>query len=147
MKWIARAIRWALAGIFLYAGLIKAGASEQFSLAILPFTFVPPGWTGSLAIALAAVEILAGVLLLLPRVHIAGSAMVIALCLVFIGALGWALANGIVVDCGCFGRDESPSVEKMVVALLRDVVILAAAGFTLWMGSMHLVLSTDPKSR
>lgn len=146
MKWIARIVRWILAGVFLYAGIIKAGASEQFALAILPFTFVPPDWTGALAVALAVAEILAGVLLLLPRVHLVGSALVIGLCVAFIGALGWALANGIVVDCGCFGRDESPSAAKMVVAMLRDVVIIVAAGFTFWSGWLHLRLSSGPKA-
>jgi len=121
------ALRIALAAVFLYAGLMKAGASEGFVLALLPFTFIPSEWAQPFAILLAWTEVAAGLLLLLPRVHPAGAILTIFLCLVFIGALTWALANGIIVDCGCFGADDTPSAGKMVVALVRDIVLLAAA--------------------
>ena len=58
---IALCMRLALAGVFLYAGLVKAGASQQFAVALLPFTFVPPDWTLPLAHGLACTEILAAI--------------------------------------------------------------------------------------
>ncbi len=131
MRLLALGVRVVLAGLFLYAGAIKASASEEFALALLPFTFVPAAWTGFLAVALAVTEVLAGLLLLLPRVHRIGSAIVLGLCLIFIAALGWALWNGIIVDCACFGRDETPSAGKMILAIGRDILLAAAALFTL----------------
>ncbi len=41
------------------------------------------------------------------------------LCLLFIAVLGWALANGIIVSCACFGQDETPSAAKMAMSLIR----------------------------
>lgn len=124
-------IRLALGGMFLYAGLIKASASEQFALALVPFTFVPTGWIDALAATIAYAEIAAGLLILVPRVYPLGAAAIACLAALFIGVLGWALANGIVVDCGCFGRDEEPSAAKMWAAVLRDIAILAGAALVL----------------
>lgn len=120
-------LRIGLAGIFLYAGLIKAGSSHEFALALLPFTFVPPEWSMPIALALAFTELLAGVLLLMPRVYPIGAGLVCTLCVLFIGVLTWALANGIVVDCGCFGKESEPSKWKMLFAVGRDIMILTAA--------------------
>jgi uncharacterized membrane protein YphA (DoxX/SURF4 family) len=64
---IVLCMRLALAGVFFYAGAVKAGASQQFAVALLPFTFVPPDWTLPLAHSLACTEILAAILLLMPR--------------------------------------------------------------------------------
>jgi uncharacterized membrane protein YphA (DoxX/SURF4 family) len=120
-------LRIALAGLFFYAGAVKAGASQEFAIALLPFTFVPPEWTIPLALALACMEILAAILLLLPRAFPLGAALVCALCLLFIAVLSWALWNGIIVSCGCFGGDESPSAWKMFLAIGRDIILLGAA--------------------
>jgi len=120
-------LRIALAGLFFYAGTVKAGASQEFAIALLPFTFVPPEWTMPLALSLAWMEILAAILLLLPRAFSLGAVLVCALCFLFIGVLSWALWNGIIVSCGCFGGDDSPSAWKMLLAIGRDVVLLSAA--------------------
>ncbi|NDG70371.1 MAG: DoxX family membrane protein [Proteobacteria bacterium] len=120
-------LRLALAGLFFYAGVVKAGASQEFAIALLPFTLVPPEWTMPLALSLAWIEILAAILLLLPRIFPLGAALVCALCVLFISVLSWALWNGIVVSCGCFGADNSPSAWKMLLAIGRDILLLAAA--------------------
>lgn len=124
---ISLLLRIALAAVFFYAGAVKASASQEFAMALLPFTFVPPQWTMPLALALAWTEILAAILLVLPRVFPLGAALVGALCLLFIGVLSWALWNGIIVSCGCFGADDSPSAWKMLLAIGRDIVLLGAA--------------------
>jgi uncharacterized membrane protein YphA (DoxX/SURF4 family) len=121
------ALRLILGITFLYAGLIKASASQAFALALLPFTFIDSMWTGPLAMGLAWMEILAGVLVLAPRIYEAGAAMIASLCLVFIAVLSWALWNGYIVSCGCFGEDVAPSATKMLLAIGRDILLFAGA--------------------
>ena len=121
------ALRLILGITFLYAGIIKASASQAFAIALLPFTFIDSMWTGPLAVGLAWMEILAGVLVLAPRIYEAGAAMIAGLCLVFIAVLSWALWNGYIVSCGCFGEDMAPSAAKMLLAIGRDILIFAAA--------------------
>ncbi len=121
------ALRLILGITFLYAGIIKASASQAFAIALLPFTFIDSTWTGPLAMGLAWMEILAGVLVLAPRIYEAGAAMIAGLCLVFIAVLSWALWNGYIVSCGCFGEDMAPSAAKMLLAIGRDILLLVAA--------------------
>jgi uncharacterized membrane protein YphA (DoxX/SURF4 family) len=133
-RWIGVLVRVVLGGIFLYAGLIKASDSQQFALALVPFTFLPVDATGFLAVFIAWSEVVAGVLILLPRIYLLGAAMIAALCVVFIGVLSWALWNGIVIPCPCFGGDAPPSASAMVGVIMRDVVLLLAAGALPYLG-------------
>jgi len=128
---IVFAIRAVLGAIFLYAGIIKAGASEQFAMALVPFTFFPAAWIGTFAVVLAWTEITAGVLILLPRVHAVGTTLIALLSILFIATLAWALFNGLIVDCACFGADETPSAFKMFAAIARDALLLLLAVATL----------------
>jgi hypothetical protein len=41
--------------------------------------------------------------------------------------LSWALANGIIVSCSCFGQDDQPSAMKMMLALGRDLFLAGLA--------------------
>lgn len=102
-------------------------------MALLPFTFVPPDWTMPLALALAWMEILAAIFLLLPRIFPLGAALVCALCVLFIGVLSWALWNGIIVSCACFGADDSPSAWKMLLAIGRDILLFGGAAAILFL--------------
>ncbi len=136
--WSIVLIRVALGVTFLFSGAIKASASEEFALALVPFSILPESWTGAFAMALAITEIAAGLLILLPRVHRIGSAMILLLALLFIGVLTWALSNGLIVNCGCFGGDETPSASAMRLAILRDIGIAGAAALTLvFRGRLH----------
>jgi len=125
-------LRVFLGGLFIFAGLTKAYSSDDFALALVPFTFVPPTWLGALSIVLPILEIVAGLLILLPWTKRLGALLILLLSLIFALVLGWALANGIIVSCACFGQDETPSAAKMIAALVRDLLIIAAAAAVLF---------------
>jgi len=127
LSWILRMV---LAAVFLFAGLVKSTASEQFLVALAPFTFVPEALLSPISFWLPIGEVLIGLLLLIPQTHRFGAALALALLLVFIGVLAWALSQGIVVSCSCFGEDDEPSAWKMMVAILRDLIF---AGMALWL--------------
>jgi uncharacterized membrane protein YphA (DoxX/SURF4 family) len=116
-----------LASVFLYSGLIKASSRTQFALALVPFTFIPEAWLRPLSILLPLCEIAGGALVLAPRSRPLGAGLILGLCIIFAIALGWALANGIIVSCSCFGGDDEPSATKMGIALLRDLVLAGLA--------------------
>lgn len=125
--------RWRLAaalvlgGIFLYSGLIKAGAGREFANSLAPFTILPEAWQNPFAVGLMWTETAAGLLVLLPLTRKIGATVILGLCLLFISVLSWALANGIIVDCACFGPEGSPSAAKMIAAIVRDVFLAALA--------------------
>ncbi len=119
--------RLILGGVFLYAGTIKATSSGQFAIALIPFTFIPEGWLGPISQLLPLVEIVGGLFILLPWTARWGAGIILFLCVAFIAALGWALANDIIVACSCFGNNDEPSRPAMAFALLRDVVLAGMA--------------------
>jgi putative oxidoreductase len=127
VKWLVVALRVLLGGIFLYSGLIKASSSAQFAIALAPFTFLPETWLRPLAIVLPPFEILAGSLILISSTKRIGAGVIFVLCVLFAVVLGWALANGIIVSCSCFGEDEQPSAAKMALALARDLFLAGLA--------------------
>jgi uncharacterized membrane protein YphA (DoxX/SURF4 family) len=139
MKHGTLAIRLFLAVVFLYSGLVKASSSAQFALALVPFTLVPEIWIGPLSVLLPLAEIAGGALILAPWTKRIGGCLVLGLCLVFITALSWALANGIIVNCSCFGQEERPSAAKMTLALMRDIFLAVLAFIVVlkdgWQGS------------
>ena len=137
MKRGAFAIRLFLAVIFLYSGLVKASSSAQFALALAPFTLIPGTWIRPLSVLLPFAEIAGGALILAPRTKRLGGCLVLGLCLVFITALSWALANGIIVNCSCFGQEERPSTAKMTLALMRDIFLAVLAVIVLLKDSSH----------
>ena len=138
VKRAAFTIRLILAGIFLYSGLIKASSSAQFAIALAPFTFLPENSLRPLSILLPLCELAGGGLILIPRTKHLGAGVIFGLCVLFAIVLGWALANGIIVSCSCFGEDEEPSAIKMGIALGRDLV-LAGLAFS--------VFVLDPRKR
>ena len=127
MKRTVLALRVILAGIFLYSGLIKASSSAQFAIALAPFTFLPEMWIRPLSILLPLWEIIAGLLILISPTKHLGAGVIFVLCVLFATVLGWALANGIIVSCSCFGEDDQPSAMKMALALGRDLFLAGLA--------------------
>jgi hypothetical protein len=65
-------------------------------------------------------------ILVSPTKHI-GAGLIFLLCVLFAMVLSWALANGIVVSCSCFGQDDQPSAMKMMLALGRDLCLAGLA--------------------
>lgn len=134
-------LRIALGSVFLYAGGIKAMATESFALTLMPFTFVPPEAYDWIALLLPYTELLAGLFIIfgLPRI---GAAMILGLSVLFCYVIGWAISNQIIVSCGCFGtEDTAPSAEKMVWAMRRDVLLGAGAVVILiFRGSWRAIL-------
>jgi uncharacterized membrane protein YphA (DoxX/SURF4 family) len=127
VKRAALAIRLLLAGVFIYSGLIKASSSAQFAIALAPFTFVPEAWFQPLSVLLPLCEIAGGALILTPRTMRLGAGLILGLCIIFATVLGWALANGIIVSCSCFGEDDEPSAIKMAIAFGRDLLLAGLA--------------------
>lgn len=130
MRWAFFFIRLLLGGVFLFAGIVKSASSDEFALALIPFTILPDTWLGPISLVLPWLEILLGILIITGPKRPA-AALIFLLCLAFCLIIGWALQNGIIVSCACFGHDETPSAWKMQLSLARDVALalLAAAVF------------------
>ncbi len=122
--WTARGL---LAALFLYAGVVKLGMSEQFAVTIAQFYLLPTAGVHLLAALLPWLEIFAAILLLIPRTARVGALVIAVLLAVFIAALTWAWSQGFTFGCGCLGttEDEPVSGNQIPHAIARDVALLA----------------------
>jgi len=139
--WIYRSLRWGLALVFLYAGVLKLADPEAFAVIIEAYGLVPDELLMPLAVVLPALEVLAAVGLLFD---LRGSlAFVALLLLIFIVVLGYGLWMGLAVDCGCFGPEapEGRAYAGIRPALYRDFVL---AGGILLLYAWRYVFRLSP---
>lgn len=102
MRVVDRAVVWVLAGVLLVSGIDKLFHYEGFTNALDNYVLVPLGWAPFLALPIIAVEILAGLGLLLPRWRskAAGLAAVAITCFTLAIAVNYSVGErGI---CGCW---------------------------------------------
>lgn len=129
LDWINTGCRWTIGLIFIYAGATKLIAPTTFAVLIEAFGFVPEILLMPVAIALPALEVAAGIGLLL---NIRGSLSIIAaLLLLFVSILAYGIRMGLAVDCGCFGPEdpEAEAFHGLRASLYRDLAMLAAIAF------------------
>lgn len=119
-------LRWALAAVFIYAGMTKLSTSQNFSDSIASFAILPNSLINLLALGLPPFEILAGLAIVTDIQRRPALFGLAALTFIFMIALGSAIVRGISIDCGCFGS-EKPSASAAWIALGRDIPILAVA--------------------
>jgi putative oxidoreductase len=146
VKWVNLILRVVLGGIFLASAVIKIWNVQvshahgiQFSHVPDLATFaqdvtnyhVPPrSLTNLVAITLPWIELLAGGLLVCGIWKRASAFVITALMVVFLVAIGWALAHGYDIRCGCFGTVDARKVG--VTALLEDGALLGIAVWLAW---------------
>ncbi len=132
-------LRWAVAGVFAYAGFQKSADPLAFSDSIASFAILPDRLINPVALFLPPFEILLALAVATGIRRRPALVGLIVLLAVFMGALGSALARGIAVDCGCFGSAE-PSFSAAWRTLLRDLPLLGAA---LWLALVEYRRTTD----
>ena len=92
---------------------------------------VPPRALGNLvAITLPWIELLAGAFLVCGIWKRASAWVIAALMVVFLAAIGWALAHGYDIRCGCFGTVDARKVG--ITALAEDALLLGIALWLAW---------------
>jgi uncharacterized membrane protein YphA (DoxX/SURF4 family) len=123
------AARWALAALFLYAGIMKMSDPSAFGSAIAHFKILPAGLVNLVALGLPPFEILSALLLLVGPWKRLGAFNLLILCVIFLAALVSAAARGIELNCSCFGSAQG---EPLGVAIARDIVLLAVAAVVYW---------------
>jgi uncharacterized membrane protein YphA (DoxX/SURF4 family) len=129
--WLAVPARWYLGVLFVGACLHKIANPASFALDVATYDILPLAAVNLTAIVLPWIELLAGALLLAGWRTRAASLLVAAMMVVFLAALGIALARGLDMSCGCFaaqGAEEDP-ISRLTV--LRDLAWLGLALFVL----------------
>ena len=123
LSWAARLV---LAGIFIYAGLLKMDSPLEFADSIAAYRILPASMIDLLALGLPPFEFACGLLVLLGFHRRAGLLGMVGMLGVFMGAAVTALLWKLPIDCGCFGAN-SWFASSLWAALIRDGVLLLLA--------------------
>jgi uncharacterized membrane protein YphA (DoxX/SURF4 family) len=117
--------RVVLGTVFVYAGFIKLIDPKAFAVSISQYDIVPQILLAPAAIGLPALELLAGLGLIM---NIRGSLTVIfSLLFLFVSVLGYGILNNLNVDCGCFSEDDIKGFNSLRTAFYRDIIMIVIA--------------------
>ncbi|MCG7438577.1 MULTISPECIES: MauE/DoxX family redox-associated membrane protein [Corynebacterium] len=132
---ISAIARFGLAAVWLWSGTVKLLNPLDSRQAIAAYELLPGGMIDFLAVALPAVELILGLMLLIG-VFLRWAAVASSIILVgFIVGVGSAWARGLSIDCGCFGGggyDADAGPASYLTSIGRDLVFLAMAAWTAW---------------
>lgn len=125
-------LAWVLAGVFLYAGLIKLLHPDALLTDIQSYDLVSYRIAYLATFYLPAIELVAALGLLLQKTRRESALLLLFLTLVFIAALSSAWARGIDISCGCFGKSEIKANYPWLIG--RDVLIVLGCAGVLLLG-------------
>lgn len=126
-RWGIVALRAIIGLIFIYAGMIKARAPDEFRNDIIAYRLVPPAWAINVAYGLPFFEAIAGFWLLLGWRSRVPVLALLVLSAIFAMIMAQALARGFDLSCGCFGSKGTGTVG-MWGALARDLLLIVGTG-------------------
>ena len=117
--WIFHSFRLFVGGLFLYTGATKLADVAGFSQSIAAYGILPAVLLPCAAVGLPALEVATGFgTLLNKRWAILG---ILAMMVMFTGVLGYGVAVGLEIDCGCFSTAETALAEKSAPAGFLDI--------------------------
>lgn len=122
------ALRLQLSALFIWAGCAKFIAPQVFVDGVRSFHVFPDATVHLIVMSVPVLELLAAVLLLIPRGWRIGALLVGLLSLSFTALFAWAAFRGVNVECSCFGATALNEYSTLF-GLLRGVLLLAVSGF------------------
>jgi len=108
-RYLLLASRILLGGLFIYYAWSKITDLPAFAAAIKNYDMIPLPLVPAFATILAGVEMMAGIALITGIFRKGGIALVVAMLLMFVIAIGTAYLRGKSIDCGCNLADISAS--------------------------------------
>jgi putative oxidoreductase len=127
---LRRVLRLIVGGVFIAAGAVKIMEPAAFAADIGNYRLLPHEFINLLAITLPWIELGAGLLLVAGFWKHPSAVLIAAMMVVFLAAIGQAVARGLDVRCGCFGTVEARKVGFL--ALAQDVGLFAGALWLAW---------------
>lgn len=132
--YVGLAARLVLAAVFIGFGWVKAAESPAaMRVAVEAYHLVPPALVDPVAAVLPYLEIATGLLLLLGVATRIGAALCTVMMLGFLFGLGWVVAKGYNIDCGCSGGGGAVAAgdTRYTEEILRDVGLLILSVYLL----------------
>lgn len=145
-KQLAAAIaRFAVGGLFIYAGFAKASDPGQFIRDIWNYQLVPESFAYWISAYLPYLEILAGIALITGFQRNGARLILSGLLVVFIVLLSTAWARGLDISCGCFGTHSAETSANFPLLIARNLALGAGLALEIWWGKRQ-VMPDSPRT-
>lgn len=125
---VSLACRVVAGGLFLFAAYVKLTDVQAFALSIRSFDFLPNHLVLVTAYVVPWMELLAGLGLVAGLWTRSMALVYCGLLVSFIGLVGYTLARGMSVECGCFGKFKLMCDTGITACNLLQNGILTAIG-------------------
>lgn len=119
--------RIGLGALFIYSALAKISDPDDFARAVMRYGVLPDFTIGIFSLTMPMLELLAGLSMLFTKWLRESALLVSGMLAMFIVALVQALARGLEISCGCFGVPSVGGREEIIIALVRDFVLIVPA--------------------
>lgn len=135
--WLTVRFQIAVGAIFVAAALPKIVDPPSFAQMIYNYRLMPGATVNALALVMPWFELLAGLALILGIWRRTAAALVGAMLLAFIVAIGINLARDHAVNCGCFAMSGPPKTREQLIdemrwVIVRDIGMLVMIAQILW---------------
>ncbi len=124
--------RVGLGALFVYSALAKLDDPGEFAYSVSRYRMLPEFVLGMFSLAMPTLELLAGLALLFTRWMREAALLVFGMMAMFIIALSQALFRGLEISCGCFGVPSVGGRQEILMALVRDVVLIVPAAWLMF---------------
>jgi uncharacterized membrane protein YphA (DoxX/SURF4 family) len=150
--WLTIRVQLALGAFFVIAAIPKIADPPGFAHMIYNYRIVPASLVNLMALTMPWLELLTGLALIIGVWKRAALALIGAMLVVFIIAIGINLARGNAIDCGCFSvADANKSVEQRIrdmwLDVWRDIGMLLMVAQVWWADKKQTPSSGDPSLR
>ncbi len=139
--WPYRLLRLGIGALFVFAGAIKLLHPKAFAVAIANYGILPDQLIAPAALGLPALEVLAGIGLLLDIAF--GFRLTFGLLALFMIVLAWAMLKGLDVDCGCFSADEIKERGSLQSTFIRDTALCVCMLFLFYYRRARARMATE----
>ncbi|MGL1903845.1 MAG: hypothetical protein OCC49_17035 [Fibrobacterales bacterium] len=118
--------RVGMAAMFIGASIFKVSNPLAFAELTAQYQMLPQFAINIFSLVLPVLELIVGILILVTNRTRENSALILAMMLMFIVALVWAVGNELGIACGCFGDSVEGAMDtsEAWVALFRDILLL-----------------------
>jgi len=138
-------LRVGLGIVFLYASYEKILSPSAFAQAVENYALLPPALIHPVALFLPWIEAVCGGLLIIGRLTFGATLIVDILMVIFILAFTINWVRGVDVSCGCFSLETEGQTGENAFYILRDLVILGAGLYVLYIRVEHHQRIQDDK--
>lgn len=130
LDWLEILCRVGLGGMFAYSAWGKIADPGLFATTVMRYKLLPEFAVGLFSLTLPMLEMLAGIAFVCTKWTREVALLATGMLVMFLGALTIAAVRGLEIDCGCFGVSAGGGRAELVLAIVRDLILLVP---TVWL--------------